>query len=130
MGAQIAAHLANAGIPVGLLDVTADVAREGLKRAIALKPAAFFTPAASRLIVTGGFDADFGRVAAADWTVEAIVEQLDAKRTILERVDALRRPGSIVSSNTSGIRITALAEGRSNDFRTHWLGTHFFNPPR
>jgi 3-hydroxyacyl-CoA dehydrogenase len=130
MGAQIAAHLANAGIPVGLLDVTADIAREGLKRAIALKPAAFFTPAASRLIVTGGFDADLGRIAAADWTVEAIVEQLDAKRALLEQVDALRRPASIVSSNTSGIRIAALAEGRSDDFRTHWLGTHFFNPPR
>jgi len=130
MGAQIAAHVANAGLPVLLLDLTADVAREGLKRARALKPDPFFTPDTAALVSTGGFDADFQRIATADWIMEAVVERIDVKRPLLERVDAARRPGSIVSTNTSGISVTALAEGRSDDFRRHWLGTHFFNPPR
>ena len=129
MGAQIAAHLANAGVPSLLLDVTADAAREGLKRARALKPDPFFTPDAWKLISTGSFD-ELARVKESDWIMEAVVEQLDIKRSLLEKVDAARRPGSIVSSNTSGIPIAALAEGRSDDFRRHWLGTHFFNPPR
>jgi 3-hydroxyacyl-CoA dehydrogenase len=130
MGAQIAAHVANAGVPVVLLDLTADVAREGLKRARALKPDPFFTPDVVSLISTGGFDADFHKLATADWIMEVVVERIDVKRPLLERVDAVRRPGSIVSTNTSGISVTALAEGRSPDFRSHWLGTHFFNPPR
>jgi len=129
MGAQIAAHFANAGVPALLLDVTADAAREGLKRARALKPDPFFTPDAWKLISTGSFD-ELARVKESDWIMEAVVEQLDIKRSLLEKVDAARRPGSIVSSNTSGIPIAALAEGRSDDFRRHWLGTHFFNPPR
>ena len=130
MGAQIAAHFANAGVPVLLLDLTADAARDGLKRARALKPDPFFTPDALARITTGGFDTDLAKLADADWIIEAVVEQLDIKRALLERVDAVRRPGTIVSSNTSGIPIATLAEGRSDDFRTHWLGTHFFNPPR
>jgi len=130
MGAQIAAHFANAGVPVLLLDLTADAARDGLKRARALKPDPFFTPDAASRITTGGFDTDFAKAADADWILEAVVEQLDIKRALLERVDAVRRPGTIVTSNTSGIPIATLAEGRSDDFRTHWLGTHFFNPPR
>ena len=130
MGAQIAAHLANAGIPSHLLDLTADQAREGLKRATALKPDPFYTREAAALITPGGFDTDLRVLATADWIIEAVVERLDVKRGLLERVDAVRRPGSIVSSNTSGIPIAALGEGRSEDFRRHWLGTHFFNPPR
>ena len=129
MGAQIAAHFANAGVPALLLDVTADAARDGLKRARALKPDPFFTPDTWKLISTGGFDG-LARIRESDWIIEAVVEQLDIKRSLLEKVDAARRPGSIVSSNTSGIPIAALAEGRSDDFRRHWLGTHFFNPPR
>jgi len=129
MGAQIAAHIANAGVPVTLLDVTADAARDGLTRARRLKPDPFFTPDAATLITTGAFD-DLSRAADADWIMEAVVEQLDVKLALLERVDAARRPGTIVSSNTSGIPIGALAKGRSDDFRRHWLGTHFFNPPR
>ena len=129
MGSQIAGHFANAGVPALLLDVTADAAREGLKRARALKPDPFFTPDTWKLISTGGFD-ELARVSDSDWIIEAVVEQLEIKRALLEKVDAVRRPGSIVSSNTSGIPIAALADGRSNDFRRHWLGTHFFNPPR
>ena len=130
MGAQISAHFANAGVPVVLLDLTADAARDGLKRARSLKPDPFFTPDTFSRITTGGFDTDLAKLADVDWIMEAVVEQLDIKRALLERVDAVRRPGTIVSSNTSGIPIAILAEGRSADFRKHWLGTHFFNPPR
>jgi 3-hydroxyacyl-CoA dehydrogenase len=130
MGAQIAAHVANAGVPAVLLDVTSEAAAEGLKRARALKPDPFFTPDTWKLVTTGSFDQGLANLANTDWIIEAIVEQLDVKRALLARVDQTRRSGSIVSSNTSGIPIHALAEGRTDDFRRHWLGTHFFNPPR
>ena len=130
MGAQIAAHFANAGVPVLLLDLTADVARDGLKRARSLKPDPFFTPDSLARITTGSFETDLASLKDVDWIMEAVVERLDVKRGLLEKVETVRRPGTIVSSNTSGIPIAALAEGRSDDFRKHWLGTHFFNPPR
>jgi 3-hydroxyacyl-CoA dehydrogenase len=130
MGAQIAAHLANAGYPVHLLDVSREAAHGGLERARKLKPDPFFTRDAAERIQTGGFDSDLERIAQADWIIEAVIEEPRAKRTLLDRVDSVRRPGSIVSSNTSGLSIAGLAEGRSADFRHHWLGTHFFNPPR
>src|SRR5215831_8862632 len=130
MGAQIAAHLANAGLPVLLLDVSPEAAREGLKRARALKPDPFFTRDAATLIATGGFERDLKRISESDWIIEAVVEQLDAKQHLFEQVEQFRTPGSIVSSNTSGIPIAALAQGRSADFRKHFVGTHFFNPPR
>jgi 3-hydroxyacyl-CoA dehydrogenase len=130
MGAQIAAHMANAGIPALLLDLTADMAREGLTRARGLKPDPFFTSEAAGLIELGGFDADLGRLAGVDLIVEAVIEQPGIKRALLERVDAVRGGDTVVSSNTSGIPIASLAEGRSDGFRRHWLGTHFFNPPR
>ena len=130
MGAQIAAHLANAGLPVLLLDITPDAAREGLARARNLKPDPFFTADAHALIRTGGFDSDLSAIADCDWIVEAVVERLDIKHALLERVERHRRPGTVASSNTSGIPIATLAEGRSQEFRRHWLGTHFFNPPR
>jgi 3-hydroxyacyl-CoA dehydrogenase len=130
MGAQIAAHVANAGVPAFLLDVDRRTAAAGLDRAGKLRPDPFVTPDARALVTTGGIDEDLARIAGADWIVEAVVERADVKRSLLERVDAVRRPGSIVSSNTSGISIAALADGRSEDFRRHWLGTHFFNPPR
>jgi 3-hydroxyacyl-CoA dehydrogenase len=130
MGAQIAAHFANAGVPALLLDLTADVARKGLERARTLKPDPFFTPDAAALVTAGGFDTDFERVATVDWIVEAVIENVEAKHELLARVERVRRHGTIVSSNTSGLSIAAIAEGRSSEFRQHWLGTHFFNPPR
>jgi 3-hydroxyacyl-CoA dehydrogenase len=130
MGAQIAAHLGNAGYNVSLLDVSAQAASEGLERARKLKPDPFFSSDAAGRIRTGGFDTDLEWVSDADWIIEAIIENPDAKRSLLERVDTLRRSGTIVSTNTSGLSIAGLAEGRSADFRRHWLGTHFFNPPR
>jgi 3-hydroxyacyl-CoA dehydrogenase len=130
MGAQIAAHFANAGVPVLLLDVTRDAARDGLARARQLKPDPFFTPNAAALVRTGGFDDDLPAIASADWILEAVVERLDVKQTLFERVDRHRAPHAIVSSNTSGIPIAAIVEGRSLSFKAHALGTHFFNPPR
>ena len=130
MGAQIGAHLANAGVPVRLLDLDKKTADDGLERTLEMKPAPFFTKAAAELITTGGFDTDLPRLAEADWIVEAIVERLDIKRELLAKVEPHRTADAIVSSNTSGIPIATIADGLSDDFRRHWLGTHFFNPPR
>jgi 3-hydroxyacyl-CoA dehydrogenase len=151
MGAQIAAHLANAGIPTLLLDIpprelTAEeeekglalesrevrdrIARSGLEAAKKAKPAAFFAQEKAALVSVGNFDDDMARLKDCDFIVEAVVENLEIKRRLYERVEEFRRPGSVVASNTSGIPIRQLAEGRSEDFRAHFLGTHFFNPPR
>ena len=130
MGAQIAAHIANAGLEVLLLDLDAATAAAGLARAAKLKPDPFFTPAGRTRIQLGGFDQDLAALGRADWIVEAIVEKLDLKQDLLARVESHRRPDALVSSNTSGIPIAAIAEGRSEAFRRRWVGTHFFNPPR
>ena len=130
MGAQIAAQVANAGWPVLLLDLDAETAARGLKHAAALKPDPFFTRDVRARIRLGGFDTDLPAIGECDWVVEAVVERLDAKRALLERVEACLRTGAVVSSNTSGIPIATIAEGRSPAFRRQWLGTHFFNPPR
>jgi 3-hydroxyacyl-CoA dehydrogenase len=130
MGAQIAAHLANAGVPVLLLDVTRDAANEGLKKARALKPDPFFTPDAPARIRTGSLDEDLAAGCQADWVIEAVVERLDIKQPLFARVESHRGPATIVSTNTSGIPVAAMAEGRGDAFRQHFLGTHFFNPPR
>ena len=130
MGAQIAAHLANAGVPVLLLDMTPEAARDGLQKALALRPDPLFTRRAAALIRTGGFFDSLSKVAEADWIIEAVVERLDIKQTLFKQIEPLRAPHAIVSSNTSGIPISALADGRGEAFRQHFLGTHFFNPPR
>jgi 3-hydroxyacyl-CoA dehydrogenase len=130
MGAQIAAHLANAGLPTFLLDLSEPVAREGLERVRKLRPDPFFVAENASLITVGGFDTHLAVLEQCDWIIEAVVERLDVKQGLFERVERVRRPASVVSSNTSGIPIAALAEGRSDEFRRHFLGTHFFNPPR
>jgi 3-hydroxyacyl-CoA dehydrogenase len=130
MGAQIAAHFANAGIPSLLLDVSREAARAGLERATALKPDPFFSSATPALVTTGGFDEDLQAISQCDWILEAVVERLDIKQSLFARLEPHRKTAAIVSSNTSGIPIAALAEGRSTEFRRHFLGTHFFNPPR
>jgi 3-hydroxyacyl-CoA dehydrogenase len=129
MGAQIAAHLANAGVPTLLLDVTLDAARQGLERAMALKPDPFFTRATHTLIDLGSFD-DLSGLRSCDWIIEAVVERIDVKQTLAERLERESSPSAIVSSNTSGIPLARIAEGRSAAFKKRWLGTHFFNPPR
>jgi 3-hydroxyacyl-CoA dehydrogenase len=129
MGAQIAAHLANAGVPTLLLDVTAEAAAQGLTRARALKPDPFHTRDTATLIRTGGLD-DLSGLRGCDWVLEAVVERLDIKQALMERVERQTGDSTIVSSNTSGIPIATIAEGRSPGFKRRWLGTHFFNPPR
>ncbi len=139
MGARIAAHFANAGVPSLLLDMVppdADgparnkFAAAGLDGARKSKPAAFFDPSLSRLVTVGNFDDDLKRLAEVDWIIEAIVENLDIKRALLKKVEAIRKPGTIVTTNTSGLPVAKIAEGFSEDFRRSWFGTHFFNPPR
>jgi 3-hydroxyacyl-CoA dehydrogenase len=130
MGAQLAAHVANAGLPVLVLDVTADAARQGLERARELKPDPFFTPQSASLVTTGSLEADLHRLGGFDWVVEAVVERIDIKRDLLARVEPHLSPRSIVSSNTSGIPVSEIATALSHNVRSRWLGTHFFNPPR
>ena len=130
MGAQIAAHLANARVPVLLLDLDTKTASTGFKRAQKLKPDPFFTREAASLISLGSFDTDLPKLSECDWIIEAVVERLDVKQQLMARVEPHRGAAAIVSSNTSGIPIASIAEGRSEEFRHHWLGTHFFNPPR
>src|SRR6266403_1632868 len=151
MGAQIAAHLANAGIPTLLLDIvprelSADeqakgltlessqvrnrIARAGLEAARKAKPAAFFTADLAALVSVGNFDDDLAKLKDCDLIIEAVVENLRIKQGLYEKVEQHRRPGSVLASNTSGIPLQQLAAGRSEDFRAHFLGMHFFNPPR
>ncbi len=102
----------------------------GLEAAKKSRPAAFFTPQAARLITPGNFEDNLAWCGDVDWIVEAVAEKLEIKRALFERVEKVRKPGTIVTSNTSGLPIHAIAEGHSEDFQQHWAGTHFFNPPR
>src|SRR2546429_1443532 len=151
MGSQIAAHLANARIPTLLLDIaprelTADerargltlesadvrnrIARGGLEAAKKARPAAFFTSDRASLVTIGNFEDDLPKLQDCDLIIEAVVENLEIKRSLYERVEQYRRSGSVLASNTSGIPLRQLGAGRSEDFRVHFLGMHFFNPPR
>src|SRR6202041_3314626 len=143
MGARIAAHFANAGVPSYLLDIVpADVApgagsparnkiaAAGLDAAKKSKPAAFMDASLARFVTVGNFDDDLKKLGDVDWIIEAVVENLDIKRALLKKVEAARRPGTIVTTNTSGLPVSKIAEGFSDDFRRAWFGTHFFNPPR
>ncbi len=139
MGARIAAHFANAGVPSYLFDIVppdADgparnkIAGAGLDAARKSKPAGFFEPSLAKLITVGNFEDDLKKLADVDWIIEAVVENLDIKRSLLKKVDAVRKPGTIVTTNTSGLPVSKIAEGFPDDFRRSWFGTHFFNPPR
>lgn len=136
MGAQIAGHLANAGLQVHLLDLAASegprnsVVESMFKKALKLKPAPLFTDDVARRITLGNFEDDFDRVAEADWVIEVVVERMDIKRQVMARVAASVREDAVVSTNTSGLPIHQIAEGLPEQFRRRFLGTHFFNPPR
>ncbi len=151
MGAAIAAHLVNARFSVCLLDIPPSdptpekasgegfasdlqyrqrLVQQGLRRAERAKPPAFFLPEYSRRVQPGNLQDHRSWLGEVDWIIEAVSEDFDVKTRLLKDLDRIRRPGSIVSSNTSGISVERLAEGLSDDFRQHWLGTHFFNPPR
>src|SRR5215472_15886676 len=143
MGSRIAAHFANAGLPCVLLDIAASdllpgappelrnkIVRSGLETAKKSKPAAFFTPALADRIVIGNFEDDVARCVEADWIIEVVAENLEIKRKLLSRVAEVRKPGSIVTTNTSGLPVHLISEGMTEEFQQHWAGTHFFNPPR
>ncbi len=137
MGAAVAAHLANAGIPVLLLDIVKDgakdrneVAKAGLERALKAKPAAFMHPAAAKLITLGNVEDDLAKLKDVDWVFEAILERLDVKREFWAKVETVAGAQTILSSNSSGIPMKDQIEGRSLEFKKRFVGTHFFNPPR
>lgn len=151
MGSGIAAHLANIGIPVVLLDIVPReltkeeeakgltlehkgvrnrVATAAVQKLLKQKPAPLAAKKNLQLITPGNLEDDLDRLKDVDWIIEVIVENLDVKKSLYEKLDAVRKPGTIITSNTSGISINAMVEGRSEDFSKHFLGTHFFNPPR
>ena len=143
MGARIAAHFANAGLPCVLLDIVPPdlkpdappgdrnrLARNGVEAAKKSRPAAFFTSGLADKISIGNFDDDLARCAEADWIIEVVAENLEIKRKLLSRVAQFRKPGAIVTTNTSGLPVHLIAESLPDEFQQHWAGTHFFNPPR
>ena len=139
MGARIAAHFANAGLPCVLLDIVPPgspagdrnkIVRAGLEAAKKAKPAAFFSASLADKVEIGNFDDDLARCAEADWIIEVVAENLEIKRNLLARVATFRKPGAIVTTNTSGLPVHLIAEGMTEEFQQHWAGTHFFNPPR
>ncbi len=151
MGAAIAAHLANAGIPSLLLDIVPNelteeeeakglslddprvrnrIVNAGWTACLKARPANLFSKSLAALVTLGNLEDDFERLAEVNWIIEVIVERLEIKVPLMERIESVRKPGAIVSTNTSGIPIKKISEGRSEEFRAHFLGTHFFNPPR
>lgn len=145
MGSGIACHLANCGYQVLMLDIVPfDLKEEekgnkkarnkivdtALLNAVKTKPAPLFHKSLISNIKTGNFDDDLALISECDWIIEVIVERLDIKKSLFDKVEKYRKPGTLISSNTSGIPIHLMAEGRSEDFKAHFLGTHFFNPPR
>uniref|UniRef100_UPI00406BE964 3-hydroxyacyl-CoA dehydrogenase/enoyl-CoA hydratase family protein n=1 Tax=Psychrobacillus sp. FSL H8-0483 TaxID=2921389 RepID=UPI00406BE964 len=151
MGSGIAAHLANIGIPTLLLDIVPrEVSKEeeakgftlehpsvrnrfaqtALQKLLKQKPAPLTSIKNLQQITAGNLEDDLEKLKDVDWIIEVVVENLEVKKSLYEKIDAVRKPRTIISSNTSGISIQAMVEGRSEDFGTHFLGTHFFNPPR
>nr|RNJ66629.1 MAG: 3-hydroxyacyl-CoA dehydrogenase/enoyl-CoA hydratase family protein [Leptolyngbya sp. IPPAS B-1204] len=136
MGTQIAAHLANAGLMVELLDLPAasasknDLVEAAFKKALKQSPPIFFTEKTAHRVRLGNFEQHFDRIANVDWVIEAVVENLDVKQQLMQRLEATVSEQTIISTNTSGLPIQAIAQSRSASFRRRFLGTHFFNPPR
>jgi 3-hydroxyacyl-CoA dehydrogenase len=143
MGSRIACHFAGVGLDVLLLDIvpagvtTADgkaarnrIVNEALQSSVKSNPAPLYEKEMINRIRTGNFDDNLNEIATCDWIIEVVVERLDIKQQLFEKVEKYRKPGTIISSNTSGIPISMMTTGRSDDFRKHFCGTHFFNPPR
>src|SRR6202035_3567810 len=136
MREAIAAHFANVGIPSLLLDIVPPdagkdrdkVARTGLEKTLKARPAAFYSKRAASLITIGNIEDDLEELADVDWIIEAVVERLDIKHALYTKIEQVLTPGTIISSNTSGLPAHMLTEGRSADFRSYFLITHFFNP--
>src|SRR6185437_1070033 len=140
MGSRIACHFAGIGLQVLLLDIPTPeskdarsknkIVNDALAAAIKSSPSPVFTKDVVKNITTGNFEDNMKDIASSDWIIEVVVERLDIKKLVFEQVEKFRKPGTLVTSNTSGIPIHLMAEGRSDDFKKHFCGTHFFNPPR
>ncbi|HZF65602.1 MAG TPA: 3-hydroxyacyl-CoA dehydrogenase family protein, partial [Chitinophagaceae bacterium] len=138
MGSRIACHFAGIGVQVLLLDIPAGegekdknkIVNNALNAALRSNPSPVYTADVAKHIVTGNFDDNLKDIGSCDWVIEVVVERLDIKRSLYEKVENFRKPGALITSNTSGIPIHLLSEGRSDDFKRHFCGTHFFNPPR
>src|SRR5690606_9778959 len=151
MGSRIACHFANIGCEVVLLDIAPReldeaekakgltleskavrnrIVNNALQFALTSNPSPIYRKSFAKRITTGNFDDDMQMIASCDWVIEVVVERLDIKQQVFEKVEQFRKPGTIISSNTSGIPIHLMLDGRSDDFKAHFLGTHFFNPPR
>jgi len=151
MGSKVAALLAGVGIPTYLLDIVpgelteedkkrgltvespafrSKFARTGIEETLKAIPTAFYVPEDAKLVTPGNFEDHMHWLSTVDWIIEAVVENLEIKRTLLKRVEGFRSPGTIVSTNTSGLSINKMSENLSREFKEHFLGTHFFNPPR
>ena len=136
MGSRIACHFAGVGIPVLLLDIPSEggnknkIVNDALTAAVKSNPSPVYTKDVVKRITTGNFDDNMKDIAGCDWIIEVVVERLDIKKQIFDKVEQFRKPGTLITSNTSGIPIHMMAEGRSDDFKKHFCGTHFFNPPR
>ncbi|MCM1984052.1 3-hydroxyacyl-CoA dehydrogenase/enoyl-CoA hydratase family protein [Lyngbya confervoides] len=136
MGSQIAAHLANLGLAVDLLDLASSdgpqnsLVEGAFRKALQLSPPIFYSPKLRSRVRLGNYTQHFDRLREADWIIEAVVENLEIKQDLMARIEAVARPDAVISSNTSGLPIQAIAQGRSLAFRQRFLGTHFFNPPR
>jgi len=137
MGSRIACHFAQCGIPVLLLDRISDdetdknkIVNDSLKNALQASPSPIYSKKFASRIATGNFDDNLKDISNCDWVMEVIIEKLEPKQILFEKVEQFRKQGSIVSTNTSGIPIHLIAEGRSEDFKKNFIGTHFFNPPR
>src|SRR6187200_1218592 len=146
MGSRIACHFAGIGLQVLLLDIAAPpsasgggiqklsdknkIVNDALAAAIKSNPSPVYHKNVIKKITTGNFDDDMKKISDCDWVIEVVVERLDIKKQVYEKVEQFRKPGTLITSNTSGIPIHMLSEGRSDDFKKHFCGTHFFNPPR
>ncbi len=143
MGSRIACHFAGIGVQVLLLDMVPNEAKEStnisarnklvndaLQSSIKSNPSPVYTKEVVKRITTGNFDDNLKEIAHVDWIIEVVVERLDIKKIIFEQVEKFRKSGTLITSNTSGIPIHLMTEGRSEDFQKHFCGTHFFNPPR
>ncbi|WP_410478867.1 3-hydroxyacyl-CoA dehydrogenase NAD-binding domain-containing protein [Pedobacter heparinus] len=136
MGSRIACHFANIGVDVLLLDIAAkegdknSIVNTALQTAVKTNPSPVYSKKVLNKIVTGNFEDDMSEIAGYDWIIEVVVENLDIKKKVFDQVEQYRKPGTLVTSNTSGIPIHLMAEGRSDDFKANFCGTHFFNPPR
>ena len=130
MGSRIAAHLANAGLPVVLLDLSTEAVTQAVDGAKKSKPAALFEPALAAHIQCGSFDTDLARLADCDWVIEAVTENLAIKQGLIEKVAPHLKPDAILTTNTSGLPVASIAANMPDHLRRRWFGTHFFNPPR